>query len=169
MNSVARICVALACAVTTAAAYADESLMETVSAKWNTYIFVSTRMPRQEVIALARQASQAQAVLVLNGFGGDDATLLSTQRYIAGINATCCGKYPAGWLIDPVIAQRYHVNAVPAFAIAQGQSADPGEYSVVTGDMGLSQALRFFAQQSRLPSARQYATDLYYRSFGNRE
>lgn len=169
MKSVGRICAGIASAMALMAAHADESLMETVSAKWNTYIFVSTRMPRQEVVALARQASQAQAVLVLNGFGGDDATLLSTQRYIADINATCCGKYPAGWLIDPVIVQRYHVSAVPAFAVAQGQSADPGEYSVVTGDMGLSQALKFFAQESRLPSARQYATDLYYRSFGNRE
>jgi conjugal transfer pilus assembly protein TrbC len=152
-----------------AAAFADDSLLDTMTARWDTYIFVSTHMPRADVIALAREASLAHAIVVLNGFGGADGTLVSTERFAAEINAACCGKRPAHWVIDPVLAQRYHVVAAPTFVVAHGQSDNGGDYSAVSGDMSLSQALKFVAQESQLELAKQHATQVYYSAFGNRE
>ncbi|MCX4151040.1 MULTISPECIES: TrbC family F-type conjugative pilus assembly protein [Paraburkholderia] len=149
--------------------HADESLLGTMTAKWNTYIFVSTRMPQRDVVALAREASAAKATIVLNGFGGSDDTLMSTERYATQINALCCGKRPAHWIIDPVIAQRYRVKSAPTFVVAHGESENAGEYSAVAGDMSLSQALKFFAQGSRHQAAREYATQTYSSAFGNSE
>lgn len=150
-------------------ALADESLLDTMTAQWQTYIFVSTRMPRQDVIELAREASQAHAIVVLNGFGGDSGTLVGTERWAAEINAVCCGKHPAHWIIDPVLAQRYQVKGAPTFVVAQGKSENAGEYSSVAGDISLSQALKFVAQSSQSEPARQYATQVYYSAFANRE
>jgi conjugal transfer pilus assembly protein TrbC len=153
-----------------AAGRADEgSLADLVGAKWQTYIFVSTRMREQEVLALAQEASAANAVLVLNGFGGDAQTLTATRRYVAAINAICCGKRGSHWIVDPVIARRYHVSVAPSFVVAHGESADPGEFSKVSGDMSLAQALKFVAQQSQLESAREYASQVYNAAYGNRE
>lgn len=152
-----------------AAAFAADSLLDTMTARWDAYIFVSTHMPRADVIELAREASLAHAVVVLNGFGGDAGTLVATERFAAEINAACCGMRPAHWIIDPVLVQRYHVVSAPTFVVAHGESDNPGEYSAVSGDMSLSQALKFVAQGSQFESARRYATQVYYSAFGNRE
>ncbi|RQQ88685.1 type VI secretion protein [Burkholderia stagnalis] len=149
-------------------AFAEPSLVETMAAPWNTFVFVSTRMPVQSVIELAREASQARAVIVLTGFGGSDSTLTGTQRYAAEINAACCAKQPARWIVDPVLTKRYRVTAAPTFVVAHGSSENPGEYSKVAGEMSLAQALKFFAQASRLPSARDYAAKLYYSAYGSK-
>jgi conjugal transfer pilus assembly protein TrbC len=151
-----------------AAAHAEQaSLLDTMTAPWNTYIFVSTRMPQASVIELAREASQAHAAIVLTGFVGD-GTLTSTQKYAAEINSACCGNKPARWIIDPVLTRRYQVTAAPTFVVAQGDSDNPGEYSKVSGEINLAQALKFFAQTSALPSARDYAGRVYYAAYGER-
>ncbi|WP_058035191.1 TrbC family F-type conjugative pilus assembly protein [Burkholderia pseudomallei] len=149
-------------------ALAEPSLVETMAAPWNTFIFVSTRMPAQSVIELAREASQARAVIVLTGFGGSDSTLTGTQRYAAEINAACCAKQPARWIVDPVLTRRYRVTAAPTFVVGHGSSENQGEYSKVAGEMSLAQALKFFAQTSKLPSARDYATRVYYSAYGSK-
>lgn len=151
-----------------ASVHAEPPLSETIAAPWNTYVFVSTRMPLQSVIELAREASQARAVVVLTGFGGGESTLTSTQQYAAEINRACCAKQPARWIIDPVLTRRYGVRAAPSFVVAHGSSEDPGEFSKVAGEMSLSQALKFFAQTSKLPSARDYASKVYYSAYGSK-
>lgn len=152
----------------TTSALAEPTLVKTMAAPWNTFIFVSTQMPAQSVIELAREASQAKAVIVLTGFGGSDATLTGTQRYAAQINAVCCAKQPARWIVDPVLTRRYRVTAAPTFVVAHGNSENPGEYSKVAGEMSLAQALKFFAQTSSLPSARDYSARTYYSAYGSK-
>jgi conjugal transfer pilus assembly protein TrbC len=150
-------------------AHADQpTLLDTITAPWNTLIFVSTRMPQASVLKLAREASQANAILVLTGFIAEDGTLTATQRYVAGINNACCGKKPARWMIDPVLTRRFHVTAAPTFVLAHGESDNPGEYSKVAGEISLAQALKFFAQTSQLPSARDYASHVYYTAYGSK-
>lgn len=149
-------------------AHADATLLQTMTARWNTFIFVSTQMPRQSLIELAREASMAHAVIVLTGFGGPGETLTSTQAFAAEINNVCCQKQPARWLIDPVLTKRYHVTAAPTFVIGHGSSDNPGEYSKVSGDMSLSQALKFFAQDSQLVSASDFAKRVYYSAYGDK-
>ncbi|PZR46035.1 MULTISPECIES: TrbC family F-type conjugative pilus assembly protein [Burkholderiaceae] len=152
-----------------ATVHADQgSLVESMTAPWNTLIFVSTRMPQASVIELAREASQAHAIIVLTGFTGEDGTLTATQRYAAQINAACCGKKPARWIIDPVLTRRFHVAAAPTFVIAHGDSDNPAEYSKVAGEISLAQALKFFAQTSQLPAARDYAGRAYYAAYGTK-
>ncbi|MBU9371006.1 type-F conjugative transfer system pilin assembly protein TrbC [Burkholderia multivorans] len=162
-----RLIVALAL-FAAAPVHAEPSLSETIAAPWNTYIFVSSRMPLQSIIEVTREASRAHAVIVLTGFAGEESTLTSTQRYAADINRACCTTQPARWIVDPVLTRRYGVTAAPSFVIAHGASENPGEFSKVAGDMSLSQALKFFAQSSRLPSARDYASKLYYATYGTK-
>jgi conjugal transfer pilus assembly protein TrbC len=158
----------LTLAAVSAGAHADSTLLETMTARWNTFVFVSTQMPRQSLIELAQEASKAHAVIVLTGFGGADATLNSTQAFAAEINNVCCQKQPPRWLIDPVLTKRYHVTAAPTFVVGHGSSDNPGEYSKVSGDMSLSQALKFFAQDSKLVSASDFAKRVYYSAYGDK-
>jgi conjugal transfer pilus assembly protein TrbC len=155
-------------AVTTVGAQADTPLLETMTARWNTFIFVSTQMPRETLLELAREAGAAHAVIVLNGFGGTDATLMSTQKFAKEINDACCQKQPARWVIDPVLTKRYHVVSVPTFVVGHGNTDNPGEYSKVAGEISLSQALKFFAQDSKLESASDFAKRTYYSAFGDK-
>lgn len=150
-------------------AKADQpTLIDTMTAPWNALIFVSTKMPQASVLELAKEASQANAILVLTGFIDEGGTLTDTQRYVAGINNACCAKKPPRWMIDPVLTRRFHVSAAPTFVLAHGESDNPGEYSKVAGEMSLAQALKFFAQTSQLPSARDYASHVYYSAYGSK-
>lgn len=152
-----------------ASAHAEQaSLVDSITAPWNTLIFVSTKMPQASVIELAREASAAGAVIVMTGFADEGGTLTATQKYTAQISSTCCGKKPPHWIIDPVLTRRYHVTAAPAFVIVHGESDDPREYSKVAGDISLAQALKFVAQTSKLPAARDAASRTYYTAYGQR-
>lgn len=154
---------ALSTAMGTAGAQA-QSMVESMRAGWSTYIFVSTTMPRLALVDLAREAAQAHATLVLRGFAtplGQPVDLPAMQRLIAEINTACCDKRPVAWMVDPKLFDRYRVHAVPAFVLANGTSADGRSYSLVTGDMALANALKFFAQTSALPTVRDRAAALY--------
>ena len=144
-------------------------------------------MPRQSLVELARDAASSGAVLVLRGFDVQTAAqttslagelagqaiqliapidLARTQRLAADIAAACCaGRQPPHWIVDPQSFERYHVSAVPTFVLAwpgtAGQAADERLYASVTGDMALANALKFIAQQSRLPALRVRAKELY--------
>ncbi|KDR25592.1 MULTISPECIES: TrbC family F-type conjugative pilus assembly protein [Caballeronia] len=156
----------LCCAASTHAE--QPSLVDSMTAPWNTLVFVSTRMPQASVIELAREASQAGAVIVLTGFSDENGTLTATQKYAAQISSACCGKKPAHWIIDPVLTRRYHVTAAPTFVVAHGESDDPREYSKVAGEISLAQALKFVAQTSKLPAARDAASRVYYSAYGDK-
>ena len=170
------------------------SLAQDMRQGWRTFIFVSTHMPRQSLVELARDAASSGAVLVLRGFdvrtaaqsasqvgvaAGQASQLIApidlarTQRLAADIAAACCaGRQPPHWMVDPQSFERYRVNAVPTFVLAwpgtAGPAADERLYASVTGDMALANALKFFAQQSKLPALRARANELYGQAFGGR-
>ena len=163
------------------------SLAQDMRQGWRTFIFVSTHMPRQSLVELAREAASSGAVLVLRGFDVQTAAqtasqaiqpiapidLARTQRLAADIAAACCaGRQPPHWIVDPQSFERYRVNAVPTFVLAwpgtAGPAADERLYASVTGDMALANALKFFAQQSKLPALRARAKELYGQAFGGR-
>lgn len=133
--------------------------------QWSTYIFVSSKMPRSSLIELAREATKAQALLVFNGFDDKEKNTASMQKLVAEINTACCGKNGAAWSIHPKLFERYNVKVAPAFVIAHGTGNQPGDFSLVSGDMSLANALKFFAQDSKNNSIRTRAGDIYRSAF----
>jgi hypothetical protein len=69
-------------------------------------------------------------------------------------------------MVDPKLYDRYRVKAVPAFALAMGTGDNPSDYSVVSGDMALGNALKFFAKESALPAVRAQAARVYAKTYG---
>jgi conjugal transfer pilus assembly protein TrbC len=156
-----------------------ESMAESMRKGWSTYIFVSSKMPRQSLVDLAREASQSGATLVLRGGQGggqgtsgqvgnlfDTATI---QQTIGSINQACCGEQAPGWILDPVLVDRYRVTAAPTFVIAWSTGNAGNQFTSVSGDMSLANALKFVAQGSSLASMRERAKALYAASFGGRQ
>lgn len=140
-----------------------DSMRETgTSAPAGGYVFVSSRLSDTTLIPLARDARQAGFTLVLNGFWGD---LASTRQRIAGINAACCTNNGPHWQINPLLFQRYKVTLVPSYVMAVGPGDSPQDYSKVAGEMSMANALKFFGQQSRLPSVRRLASAAYNKAF----
>ena len=145
-------------------AHAQSMLASMRGHEWATYIFVSTAMPRHALVELAREASLVGATLVLRGFAptlGKPVDFSGPQTTIAEINRQCCRDRGPGWIVDPRLYERYRVQAVPAFVIARGEGSTPEDYSLVTGDMALANALKFIAQNSRLPAMRTQAAQIY--------
>jgi type-F conjugative transfer system pilin assembly protein TrbC len=152
----------------------DHTMASAIRAGWSTYIFVSSTMPRESLVALAREASLSGAVLVLRGFGpgartaGEPVNLGELQKNIAELDAECCKGRRVGWIVDPKLFDRYHVAAVPSFCLAWGEGNGPEDYSLIAGDMLLSNALKFMAQESSLSGIRKRAASLYQSSFEGR-
>ena len=152
----------------------DHAMASAIRAGWSTYIFVSSTMPRESLVALAREASLSGAVLVLRGFGpgartaGEPVNLGELQKNIAELDAECCKGRRVGWIVDPKLFDRYHVAAVPSFCLAWGEGNGPEDYSLIAGDMLLSNALKFMAQESSLSGIRKRAASLYQSSFEGR-
>jgi conjugal transfer pilus assembly protein TrbC len=126
------------------------------------YVFVSENLSDTTLIPLARDAQRTGLTLVLNGFWGD---LGATRRRVAQINDACCGKKGARWQINPLLYQRYHVNAVPSFVLSVGPGTGAADFSKVTGEMSVANALKFFAQQSQVDAVRRLASVTYTRAF----
>lgn len=133
------------------------------------YIFVSANLSDTTLIALARDAKRGGVNLVLNGFiNNTPQGFNDTKRKVAEINAVCCGeKGGAHWQINPILFQRYHITAIPAFVIARGTSDKPEDYSKISGEMSLGNALKFFAQQSKISDIRKKAGEVYMKSFSD--
>lgn len=126
------------------------------------YLFVSEQVSDTALIPLARDAQRAGLTLVLNGFWGD---INLTRQRVARINDACCGKNGARWQINPLLFQRYQVTAVPSFVLSVGPGARPEDFSRVTGEMSVANALKTFAQQSTLPAVRRFAAMTYTKAF----
>ena len=96
-----------------------QTLVESMRpAQWRTLIFVSTKMPRESLINLARQAQRTRATLVLNGFEAGHVGMGEAQQWVGQINRDCCGvSGGAAFEIDPKKFQQYAVKSVPAFVI----------------------------------------------------
>jgi len=159
------IAVALCCSATHAQSLFD-SLRDPHANELSGYIFVSTGLSDTTLIALARDAKRAGMSLVLNGFvDGTPQGWAETTRRVADINAACCGNRGAHWQVNPLLYQRYKVTATPAFVIARGSSGRPEDYSKVSGEMGVGNALKFIAQQSHISAIRDKAGEVYMKSF----
>lgn len=160
--------VLLACALAPAAGMAHgQGLFESMrdggpAAQAGGYVFVSERVSDTALIPLARDAQRAGFTLVVNGFWGD---LNATRQRVARVNEACCGQNGARWQINPLLFQRYRVNAVPSFVLTVGPGDAPGDFSKVTGEMSVANALKFFAQQSKVPAIRNLAQRTYTRAF----
>ena len=128
------------------------------------YVFVSQQVSDTSLIPLARDAERAGLTIVLNGFWGD---LNATMRRVARVNETCCGRRGARWQINPLLFQRYRVTEVPSFVLAVGPGAGAQDFSMVTGEMSVSDTLKTFAQQSKLPAVRRLAAMTYTKAFAS--
>ena len=126
------------------------------------YVFVSEQVSDTALIPLARDAQRAGFTLVVNGFWGD---VNATRQRVARINETCCGQNGARWQINPMLFQRYRVTPVPSFVLTVGPGNGPGDFSKVTGEMSVANALKFFAQQSKVAAVRRLAATTYTRAF----
>lgn len=159
------LCVALCCTLASAAGAQGlfESMRATGAASQpGGYVFVSGHLPDTTLIPLARDARRAGFTLVVNGFWDD---LDATRRRVAQINAACCGQAGARWQINPLMFERYRVDAVPSFVVSVGPGTAPADYSKVTGEMSVANALKFFAQQSKVAAVRRYAAAAYTQAF----
>lgn len=144
----------------------NETLFEAMRNMDNTgisgYIFVSSRLSETTLIALARDARRTGMGLVLNGYVKDGAGGLdATKAFVNKINNACCGKAGANWQINPTLYDRYKVLRTPTFVIATGTGGADGDYSKVTGEMSVSNALKFIAQESNIKVVREKAGDVY--------
>lgn len=134
------------------------------------FIFVSMKLPDATLIALARDSRRAGVGMVLQGFIHEGPRgLEDTKAKIAAINRACCDKNVANWQINPMLYQRYNVKAVPAFVIAKGSGNSVADYSKISGEMSLGTALKFFAQESKIPDIRKRAGQVYYQTFAGQD
>ncbi len=157
------VLVASACAITPARAQdLFDSIRAAAAEQPAGYVFVSDRVTDTALIPLARDARAAGFTIVVNGFWGD---LAATRQRVARINEACCGKNGAHWQVNPLLFQRYQVTAVPSFVLAVGPGNAPTDFAKVTGEMSVANALKTFAQQSRLPPVRRAAAVAYKRAF----
>ena len=150
-----------------------QTMLGSMRAGWSTYVFVSTGMPRETLVALAREASAAGAVLVFRGFaepsgGAAPISLQSLQQLVAEVDAACCQGRKVAWMVDPKLFDRYRVVAAPSFCVAWGEGGGAQDFSIVSGDMALASALKFMAQQSTLPGIRKRTAAIYQDAFGGR-
>jgi len=146
----------------TAAAPAQTLLESMHPVQWKTIIFVSTKMPRESLLSLARQAQQVRATLVLNGFEAGHVGIGEAQQWVGQVNRDCCGPSGgAAFEIDPKKFQQYAIKSVPTFVLTPFDAALPEQWTKVSGDMDLGNAFKFFASQSQLKGAQQYAIFQY--------
>lgn len=149
----------------TSNSYAD-SIVQDAMAKWQSYIVVSSNMPHTQLVSLAHEASISNTVMVLNGFTNKENSIPGVQQFISEINSECCEKRNVSrWIIDPKIAQRYHIKTAPTFLIARGESVNNEDYSLLSGDIDLANALKYFAQRSSSLQIRQQANHIYQNSY----
>lgn len=132
------------------------------------YIFVSSQMSDTSLIAYAGDASKSGMTLVLNGYVDESPQgLLHTQQRVQEINRACCGERGgAHWQINPPLFDLYQVKTVPTFVIAKGESKNPADYSKISGEMSVGNALKFFYQKSSIPEVKAESARVYKRLAG---
>jgi conjugal transfer pilus assembly protein TrbC len=135
---------------------------------WASYIFVSTSMPRSSVMQLAKEAAMSRSTLVLRGFDKKNQTMEGVQAYVNDINGNCCGKNPPSWVVHPKLYETFNVRVTPAFVLSKGQSPSQSDFALISGDMSLGNALKFFAQGSANSEIRTKASEIYTKTFASR-
>lgn len=164
-----------------------QELERAIRQPFSLYIFVSSGMPHQSLVSLAREAVRAHAAMVFRGFPGGTFDLQGEQRLVAQLNEECCRAQRAGptgagggerltstsvvpsWSVDPALYHRFDVTVVPAFVLATTVGIGENSFSKVSGDMALASALKFFAQRSSIPAIRQESVSRYQVAYGGRQ
>ena len=159
-----------------------QELEQSMRHPWTLYVFVSTGMPHQTLVDLAREAGQAHAAVVFRGFPGGQFDIQAEQRFVAQLNAECCDIHPAvggaaalkaaavpAWSIDPALYRRFAVDVVPTFVLAANGASGDKTFTKVAGDMALANALKYFAQKSSIAPIRQQAAAIYQSTYGGRQ
>jgi conjugal transfer pilus assembly protein TrbC len=141
------------------------------------YIFVSQSMSQQDLIELSAQAKQADMTMVIRGFAEQGPkSLEQTRSKVALINAACCHHQGPTWLIHPELFERYAVSGVPSFVVAQipGSNAQAQnardrvkEFTKVSGEMSVQNALKFIYAGTENPLVKQHVASVY-RNFEER-
>lgn len=157
------LCLALLASAANAQSFADGFKPQS----WASYVFVSSTMPRASVLQLAKEASLTKSTLVLRGFDVKTGTLNGAKEYVEDINANCCGKTPPSWVIHPKLYETFGVKLTPAFVLAKGTNPTPNDFALVSGDIGIANALKTFAQRSANPEVRTKASEIYTKSFSS--
>lgn len=106
-------------------------------------VFVSLSMPEHVIQALARQAKEAGAAMVLRGLKG--GSWQETRRTLAALNQ----GIGAEWIIHPEGFKQFKVARVPTLVLADGRTASvmedgcaaAGSYAALAGDVSIEQAL----------------------------
>lgn len=167
MTFLKRLFVALSIGLWLGEAHSQTPLMQALAQeKWGVYILVSTKMPRDSLIAIARDAAMSDATLVLNGFPSKPGDVDAFQRFVADINQACCGTQKTKWEIHPQLFQKYQARETPTFILANTRNST---FVKVSGDMRLGQALKFIAQASNAVNARNTAREIYNKAFTGKE
>ncbi len=160
-----KIAIAILSNLVTFAATAQSLAESFKPSTWATYVFVSTAMPKNLLMQLAREASITKSTLVLRGFDQKTGSLNSAKEFVAEINATCCGNNPPSWTIHPKLYETFGVKFTPAFVLAKGNNFSASDFVLISGDIGLPNALKFFAQRSANFEIRSKASEIYTKSF----
>lgn len=135
--------------------------------QWNGLVFVSTTMPRLSILEIAREAALTKTTIVLRGFDARSGTLNGAQEFIRDINSNCCGKTPPpGWIVHPKLFEQYGVKKVPAYVLSKGTNPGKDDVGMVSGDIGIANALKFLTQLSVNQDVRFKASEIYTKSFG---
>ena len=106
-------------------------------------VFVSLSMPEHVIKALARQAKEAGAVMVLRGLKG--GSWQETWKTLAALNQ----GIGAEWIIHPEGFKQFRITKVPSIVLADGNTASvmedgcarAGSYAALAGDVSIEQAL----------------------------
>lgn len=106
-------------------------------------VFVSLSMPEHVIRALARQAKEAGAVMVLRGLKA--GSWQETWQALATLNR----GIGAEWIIHPEGFKQFKVSKVPTIVLADGRTASVMEdgcaeaafYVALAGDVSIEQAL----------------------------
>lgn len=106
-------------------------------------VFVSLSMPEHVIKALARQARDAGAVMVLRGL--KEGSWPETWKALAALNQSV----GAEWIIHPEGFKQFKVAKVPSIVLADGRTAsvmedgcaETGSYTALAGDVSIEQAL----------------------------
>lgn len=143
-----------------------QGLSSQIISPWHISVFVSTNMPKDQLVNLARQAKTTKAAMLLSGFPSSQPTISGAKAFISEINVTCCSGNGPAWYIDPAPFKQFNITAIPSFVLSKGRAASTNSFSKVSGDMDIGNALKFFAQESKLDPVRVAARELYSTSFG---
>lgn len=112
--------------------------------KIDRFIFVTTKMPNQDLIELASQARIAKMTMILNGFVDSSSSgLENTKQKIAEINTACCGNNGPSWEIYPQLFEKFNIKEGPSFVISIRNPQSLSDYTKVTGVMSVQNALKF--------------------------